>query len=97
MWYAGSTDTFSFADDPDRSKGVVSLDTDTGVCRHHGLPGRRPLVTPEPVAAAGLSPDELESAVVERAEAVPAGAVARLFEGPAFLEADLSLQSLVPC
>jgi len=79
VWYAGSTDTFSFADDPDRPKGVVSLDTDTGVCRHHRLPGSRPLVTPEPVAAAGLSPAELESAVIERATEVPDGAVARLF------------------
>src|SRR5947209_16307321 len=30
MWYAGSTDTFTFADDPDRPKGIVVLDTDTG-------------------------------------------------------------------
>jgi DNA repair exonuclease SbcCD nuclease subunit len=79
VWYAGSTDTFSFADDPDRAKGVVVLDTDTGTCRHHPLPGRRPLVTPDPVAAAGLGPAELEAAVVERAGAVPPGAVARLF------------------
>jgi DNA repair exonuclease SbcCD nuclease subunit len=80
VWYAGSTDTFSFADDPDRDKGVVVLDTDAGTCRHHPLPGRRPLVTPEPVAAAGLGPAELEVAVVERAAAVPAGAVARLVD-----------------
>ena len=78
VWYAGSTDTFSFADDPHRPKGVVCLDTDTGVCTHHPVPGR-PLVSPDPVPAAGLSPAELEAAVVERAEAVPAGAVARLF------------------
>jgi hypothetical protein len=31
------------------------------------------------VAAAGLSPDELEAAVVDRADTVPDGAVARLF------------------
>jgi DNA repair exonuclease SbcCD nuclease subunit len=79
VWYAGSTDTFSFADDPDRAKGVVSLDTDTGVCRHHPLTGTRPLVTPEPVPAAGLSPDELEAAITARAEAVPDGAVVRVF------------------
>jgi hypothetical protein len=79
VWYAGSTDTFSFADDPDRPKGVVSLDTDSGVCRHHALPGGRPLVTPEPVPAAGLSPEELEAAVIDRAKDVPDGAVARLF------------------
>lgn len=78
VWYAGSTDTFSFADDPHRAKGVVSLDTDEGSCEHHPVPGR-PLISPDPVAAAGLSPAELEAAVVARAEAVPAGAVARLF------------------
>ncbi|MGH9062102.1 MAG: metallophosphoesterase family protein, partial [Acidimicrobiales bacterium] len=45
MWYAGSTDTFSFADDPERAKGIVVLDTDTGECRHLPLPGTRRLVT----------------------------------------------------
>jgi DNA repair exonuclease SbcCD nuclease subunit len=79
VWYAGSTETFSFADDPHRPKGVVSLDTDTGVCRHHPLPGRRALVTPDPVAAAGLSPGDLEAALSARASEVPAGAVARVF------------------
>ncbi|MGH9000768.1 MAG: metallophosphoesterase family protein [Acidimicrobiia bacterium] len=79
VWYAGSTDTFSFGDDPHRAKGVVVLETDTGTCTHHPLPGRRPLVTPDPVAAAGLSPAELESALSQRAHAVPAGAVARVF------------------
>lgn len=78
VWYAGSTDTFSFADDPGRAKGVVCLETDTGVCTHHAVPGR-PLVSPDPVPAAGLSPQELETAVLERASAVPDGAVARLF------------------
>ena len=53
MWYAGSTDTFSFADDPDQAKGIVVLDTDTGDCRHVPLAGRRPLVTLEPVFAPG--------------------------------------------
>ena len=79
VWYAGSTDTFSFADDPDRAKGVVVLDTDTGTCSHRAIPGRRPLVTLEPVPAAGLGPSELEAEIVERAEVVPEGAVARLF------------------
>jgi len=79
VWYAGSTDTFSFADDPGREKGIVCVDTDTGTCRHHAVPGRRPLVSPDPVAAAGLGPADLEEAVIQRAEAVPAGAVARLF------------------
>ncbi len=79
VWYAGSTDTFSFADDPHRPKGVVRLDTDTGICTHHPLPAQRPLVSPDPVAAAGLSPAELEAEVISRAAQVPEGAVARLF------------------
>src|SRR2546426_8918952 len=29
-WYAGSTDTFSFADSPDEPKGLVVVDTDSG-------------------------------------------------------------------
>jgi DNA repair exonuclease SbcCD nuclease subunit len=79
IWYAGSTDTFSFADDPDRPKGIVVLDTDTGECRHVPLPGRRPLVTLETVYALGLSPAEVEAQVVERAAGAPDGAVARLY------------------
>ena len=79
IWYAGSTDTFSFADDPDRDKGVVVLDPDTGECRHVPLDGRRPLVTLETVTAVGLSPAELRTAVLERVAAVPDGAVARLY------------------
>jgi DNA repair exonuclease SbcCD nuclease subunit len=79
MWYAGSTDTFNFADEPDHPKGIVVLDTDSGQCRHVALDGRRPLLTLEPIFAAGMSPAELQAGVVERAEAVPEGAVARLF------------------
>jgi DNA repair exonuclease SbcCD nuclease subunit len=79
MWYAGSTDTFSFADDPDRAKGIVLLDTDTGDCRHVPLEGRRPLISLEPVFALGLSPAELQQRVLERAASVPEGAVARLY------------------
>jgi len=79
MWYAGATDTFSFADDPDRPKGIVVLDTDTGECRHVPLAGGRPLVTLEPVYALGLSPAELQERVLQRASTVPAGAVARLY------------------
>src|SRR5437762_175485 len=41
--------------------------------------GGRPLVTPDAVPAAGLSPAELEAAVIERAADVPDGAVARLY------------------
>jgi hypothetical protein len=79
IWYAGATDTFSFADDPDKPKGIVVLDTDTGHCRHVPLTCQRPLVTLDPIAAIGLSPDELQQAVMARAAAVPEGAVARLW------------------
>ncbi len=40
VWYAGSTDTFSFADDPQEPKGIVLLDTEAGTCRHHAVEGR---------------------------------------------------------
>ena len=79
MWYAGSTDTFTFADDPDKNKGIVVLDTDSGECRHVTLPNRRPLVTLETVNALGLSPSEVEGLVLERAASVPEGSVARLY------------------
>jgi DNA repair protein SbcD/Mre11 len=79
MWYAGSTDTFSFADDPERAKGIVVLDTDSGECHHVALSGLRPLASLEPVFALGLSPAELQERVLERAASVPAGAVARLY------------------
>ncbi|HZT65535.1 MAG TPA: DNA repair exonuclease [Acidimicrobiales bacterium] len=79
IWYAGSTDTFSFADDPDKAKGIVVLDTDTGACRHVPLTGQRPLVTLETVTAIGLSPAEVRDLVMARVAAVPDGAVARLY------------------
>jgi DNA repair protein SbcD/Mre11 len=79
IWYAGSTDTFSFADDPDRKKGILVLDTDTGACRHVPLEGCRPLATLESVQALGLSPAEVQERVLERAARVPEGAVARLY------------------
>lgn len=79
MWYAGAPDSFSFADDPDRPKGIVLLDTDTGECHHLALPDRRPMVTLESVYALGLDPGELQNRLMERAAAVPAGAVARLY------------------
>jgi exonuclease SbcD len=78
-WYAGSTDTFTFADDPERSKGIVVLDTDSGEIRHVPLTGQRPLVTLDTVEALGLSPAEVEALILERAASVPDGAVARLF------------------
>jgi DNA repair exonuclease SbcCD nuclease subunit len=79
IWYAGSTDTFSFADDPDKPKGIVVLDTVSGRCQHVPLTGQRPLVTLESVYALGLSPSDLSEQVLARAATVPAGAVARLY------------------
>ena len=79
MWYAGATDTFSFADEPERPKGIVVLDTDSGECHHVPLPGRRPLITLESVFAIGLSPAELQARVEERAETGREGAVVRLY------------------
>lgn len=79
MWYAGSTDTFSFADDPERAKGIVVLDTDTGACRHVPLAGSRPLITLETIYALGLSPADLAERVMAAAAGVPEGAVVRLY------------------
>ena len=79
IWYAGATDTYSFADDPEKPKGIVVLDTETGECRHLPLSGQRPLVTLEAVHALGLSPGEVAEQVLARAATVPEGAVARLF------------------
>lgn len=79
VWYAGSTDTFTFADDPHRAKGVVVLDTDTGACRHVPLTGQRRLVTLPTVDALGLSPAEVAARVMATAAEVPEGAVARLY------------------
>lgn len=79
IWYAGSTDTFTFADDPDKAKGILVLDTDTGECTHVPLTGQRELVTLETVQALGLSPAEVQDLVLQRAATVPEGAVARLY------------------
>ena len=79
IWYAGSTDTFTFADDPDKAKGILVLDTDSGECRHVPLTGQRPLVTLETIEALGLSPSEVSELVLARAASAPAGAVARLY------------------
>jgi DNA repair exonuclease SbcCD nuclease subunit len=79
MWYAGAPDCFSFADDPERAKGIAVLDTDSGYCTHIPLTGRRPLVTMESVYALGLSPTELQERILERASALSDGAVGRLY------------------
>jgi DNA repair exonuclease SbcCD nuclease subunit len=77
-WYAGSTDTFSFADSPEVPKGLVVLDTDVGTVEHVENPHERPLVTVS-VAAAGLSAGELVDATEHEARGVPAGAVVRVY------------------
>jgi DNA repair exonuclease SbcCD nuclease subunit len=79
IWYVGSTDTFSFADDPDKPKGIAVLETDSGECHHVPLSGQRRLVTLESIYALGLSPAELSEQVLQRAATVPDGAVARLY------------------
>jgi len=79
IWYAGSTDTFTFADDPDKDKGILVLDTDAGTCRHVPLEGQRRLVTLDTVEALGLGPGELQELVIDRALLAPEGAVVRLY------------------
>ena len=77
-WYAGSTDTFSFADSPEAAKGLVVLDTDTGKVEHVENPGERPLATVA-VPAAAMSAGELVDALERAAKGTPEGAIARVF------------------
>ncbi|MEX0990899.1 MAG: DNA repair exonuclease [Actinomycetota bacterium] len=79
-WYAGSTDSFTFADVPSGSgpKGLVILDTDAGAIEHVPNPGERPLVT-FGVATAGLGAGEILSAVAQVTTEVPDGAVVRVY------------------
>ncbi len=78
MWYVGSTDTFSFGDNPELSKGIGVLDTDSGEYSHVGLKGQRPLLDLGFVSAFGLGPRELEQLVEEQLSATPDRSVARL-------------------
>jgi DNA repair exonuclease SbcCD nuclease subunit len=77
-WYAGSTDTFSFADSPDTAKGLVVLETDTGTIEHVENPQERALATVG-VSAEGLSAGELVDAVDKAAKGTPAGGIVRVF------------------
>ena len=79
-WYAGSTDSFSFADRPKGAgpKGLVVLDTEGGKIEHVTNPGERPLVSLW-VDAASLGPAELLEACARHAPDVPSGAIARVF------------------
>lgn len=78
VWYAGSTDTFGFGDEPRRAKGIVVLDTDSGECRHVALTGQRRLCSPDALYAFGLSAAEVQTGIVERLAGLPEGAVARI-------------------
>ena len=77
-WYAGSTDTFSYADTPGSAKGLVVIDTDAGSVEHVENPHERPLATVS-VAAAGLSAGELVDAVERAARGTPGGAIVRVY------------------
>jgi len=79
-WYAGATDSFSFADRPKGAgpKGLVVVDTDTAKVEHVANPGERPLVT-YGVDAGGMGPGELVAAVERHAGEVPRGAIVRVF------------------
>src|SRR4029453_2479039 len=77
-WYAGSTDTFSFADSPETTKGLVVIDTDSGAVEHVENPHERSLATVSG-AAASLSAGEMVDAVERAAKGTPEGAVVRVF------------------
>jgi DNA repair protein SbcD/Mre11 len=79
-WYAGATDSFSFADRPRDagSKGILVYDADEGSVRHIANPSERPLLTTS-VQAGGMGPADLVEAVGLSAAGVPAGAVVRVF------------------
>ena len=77
-WYAGSTDTFSYADTPDVAKGLVIVDTETGKVEHVENPNERPLAS-VPVQAAGMSAGELVDAVERAARGTPEHAIVRAY------------------
>lgn len=77
-WYAGSTDTFSFADSPETAKGLVVLDTQTGKVEHVENPAERPLATVS-VQAASMSSGELVDGVERAAKGLPDGAITRVY------------------
>jgi DNA repair exonuclease SbcCD nuclease subunit len=80
-WYAGSTDSFWFADRPNNTvgpKGLIVLDAAAGTIEHHANPGERPLETYS-VDAAGLGPAELVDAAGRAAHEAIDGAIVRIF------------------
>ena len=77
-WYAGSTDTFSFADSPDVAKGLLVIDTEARSVEHVENPGERRLVT-FGIPAAGLSAGELVDRVEAAGRSSPEGAIVRTY------------------
>ncbi len=77
-WYAGSTDSFNYADTPTERKGLVVLETETGRVEHVTNPHERPLVSLS-VEAAGMSPGELVPAVERAATGTASGSIVRVF------------------
>lgn len=77
-WYAGSTDTFTFADSPDVPKGVLLIDTDEGTVDLLDNPHTRPLTTVS-VPASGLSAGELLDAVERASTGSPEGGIVRVY------------------
>jgi DNA repair exonuclease SbcCD nuclease subunit len=77
-WYAGSTDTYSFADSPEAAKGIAILDTDAGTLKHVPNPNARPLATVA-IEAASMSAGELVDAVESAARPTPEGAIVRVY------------------
>jgi DNA repair exonuclease SbcCD nuclease subunit len=79
-WYAGSTDSFSFADRPKGAgpKGLVVLDTDAGKVVHHENPFERPMLTLW-VDAGSMGPADLLASCEEIGRDTPDGAIVRIF------------------
>ena len=77
-WYAGSTDTFTFADSPDVPKGVLLIDTDDGTVDLIDNPHTRPLTTVS-VPTSGMSAGELVDAVERAAAGSPEGGIVRAY------------------
>lgn len=78
MWYVGSTDTFSFADNPELEKGIGIFDTASGGFNHLSLGGRRPLIDLGIHQVIGLGPKEIESIIADEVGKTPEGSVVRL-------------------
>jgi len=77
-WYAGSTDTFTYADSPEVPKGVLLIDTDDGTVDLIDNPQSRPLTTVS-VPTSGMSAGELVDAVERAAVGSPEGGIVRVY------------------